>query len=272
MTEDNKHGPVTAHALYALFVALTIGLSITTLAAKAQESSSSPKKFGTAVAPLNAKPIPVYSNIALEEVHLSDNIVAPTGFPLGELAFVIQPGESVDLVDIFPNDGESGYTFKIRNRSGESGFILSYLEVAEWIGDRGALLRILTGQPYEYDGDFSTSCSGRADYIKELEEFIEKHTSSRFVAFAELAILGAKCHSIPDTLQEVWNELRIVKDNALIGPRETRINAWSPEVDRLYLSLARREDERLQELFDFCSLVTKLQESVPSPVGSLGKR
>lgn len=270
MTEESKHRSVRAHAVGTLFFAIFIGLFATALTAKTEESSPSSKKFATAVAPLKAKPIPAYSNIAIEQVRLSDNIVAPPGFPLGELSFVIQPGESVDLVDIFPNDGESGYTFKVRNRSGESGFILSYpVDVTEWIGDRGALLRILTQQPYEYDGDYSTNCSGRAAHIKALEGFISKYSSSQFIAFAELAILATQCYSIPNTLQGVWNELRILKEDAIIGPRETRIKAWSPEVNRLYLTLAQREDERLKELFSFCSLVTKLQGSVPSPVSSL---
>lgn len=214
-------------------------------------------------------PITVSAGIATREVKLSANEVAPVGFPIGDPVFVIQPGETVDLVDIFPNDAESRHTCKVRNRAQKQGFVVcGSADEMEWLGDRGALVRILLEQPYGYEG----SLTGPIEDMAKLGDFIDRHPASRYVPFARLKLLSMRCRMTSGLVQGVWEDLRSLKDFGEVGESGTKINLqWTGETNQLYTSLKKQENGRLQAILDLCSLVEKLQGSVPSPVSQVGK-
>ncbi|HVR96740.1 MAG TPA: hypothetical protein VMW27_09010, partial [Thermoanaerobaculia bacterium] len=191
-------------------------------------------------------------------------VVAPPGYPIGQPAFSLKPGESVDVLDIFPNDSESGYTCKIRNNSGRIGFLIcDNIRMLEWRGDRGSLVRMLVDEPYEYESSYLD----RKELIEKLDAYIAKNPSGRFVPFAELEIISAKCNVAMDAMQNVWTEVRGIREQEVGVRIGTRINPrWSPEASQLYTALAKQEPEVLQGLLDLCKLVGKLQSLVPSPI------
>jgi hypothetical protein len=215
------------------------------------------------------QPVSIFSEVALREVQLPNNEVAPTGFPIGKQLFVVKPGEKVEVVDIIPNDGESGHTCKVRNQVGKRGFVdCGFLEIQEWVGERGALVRILVEQPYEYEGDLA----GPMEDIAKVRSFISQYPASRFVPFAKLEILSLRCGMTLDLIQDVWGDLRDIKERGRLGGSEAKIDIhWPPEASQLYASLEKKEYERLEEVLGLCSLVSKLQRSVPAPVTFVGE-
>lgn len=237
------------------------------VAATAEEKSSA-TKFATATAA--RRPVPVYSGIAVREVRLPGNEVAPPGFPIGEEAFAVKVGEKVEVVDIFPNGGESGYTCKVRNQTGKVGFLMcDSLEIREWSGERGALVRILLEQPYEYEGNLT----GPMEAMAKLEDFINQYPTSQFIPFAKLTVLSLRCGMTLSLVQDVWGSLQDLKERGSLNGSEARIGVkWTPETDQLYSSLDKQESERRKEVRDLCSLVSKLEKTVVAPVSFVGER
>ena len=242
-------------------------LATSSVAATAEEKSSA-TKFATATAV--RRPVSVYSGIAVREVPLPGNEVAPPGFPIGEEAFVVKVGEKVAVVDIFPNGGESRYTCKVRNQTGKFGFLMCIsLEMQEWSGERGAIVRILLEQPYEYEGDLA----GRMEDMGKLEDFISQYPTSRFIPFAKLTGLSLRCGMTLSLAQNVWGSLQDLREHGSLSGSETRMDVkWTPETSQLYTSLEKQESERRKEIRDLCSLVSKLKKTVVAPVSLVGER
>jgi hypothetical protein len=173
-------------------------------------------------------------------------------------------------VDIFPNGGESGYTCKVRDQTGKAGFLMcDSLEIQEWSGERGALVRILLEQPYEYEGDLA----GRMEDMAKLEDFINQYPTSRFIPFAKLAVLSLRCGMTLSLVQNVWGSLQDLREHGSLSGSEARMDVkWTPETNQLYASLEKQESERRKEVRDLCSLVSKLKKTVVAPVSFVGER
>ena len=149
------------------------------LAAEEQETD-----LGATLATAKAEDriIPVYRlRWQLERYSYQETRWHLLAFLVGAPAFSLQPGEVIEVLDIFPNDAESVYTCKIRSRSKGVGFVLrTDVEIVKWHGERGTLIGILFDQPYEYESGYLN----RREIIKRLEEFIRNNPSGRFAPFA----------------------------------------------------------------------------------------
>lgn len=236
------------------------------VAATAEEKPDT--KFATATAA--RRPVPVYSGIAVREVPLPGNEVALPGFPIGEEAFVVKVGEKVEVVDIFPNGGESRYTCKVRDQAGKVGFLMCRsLEIQEWSGERGALVRLLLNQPYGYEGDLARPMEDMA----KLEGFINQYPTSRFVPFTKLAVLSLRCGMTLSLVQDVWGSLQDLREHGSPSGSDARADVqWTRETSQLYVSIEKQESERRNQVRDLCSLVNKLKKSVVAPVSFVGER
>jgi hypothetical protein len=206
----------------------------------------------------------VFPEIATHEIR-EGNTVTPPGYPIGEPRFRIVVGQVVDVIDLIPNDTESRYTCKVRTEAGETGFIVcNDLELKQWQGERGELVQILLGKPYEYEG----SVSRRLEDIRRFGEFIAKYPSGRLTKFAELEIISLRCGLILSLVQDVWYDISDLK----AAPSEHVRQMWTSETNKLYLSLEKGELGRVKEIAGICSLVSKLQRSVAAPVTFVGDR
>ncbi|MFN7942432.1 MAG: SH3 domain-containing protein [Thermoanaerobaculia bacterium] len=226
-----------------------------------------------AIATVSRNDTPVLARITTGEVRLSANVVTPPGNAIGQPSFVIRAGEAVDVVAIFANDGETSLTCKVRSKAREMGFLpCGRLGVLEWIGERGALLEIVAGQPFEYEGDWAAVEKD----IAKLSAFVEKHPKSRFAAYAELKILGLRLYigqaegaQGEGARTAALSDLSYLKSHGTLRHSGTRIEVrWPAEAREsgwFDQGAARLTPGQSSDLF---RLVRGLTESVPSPISN----
>jgi len=125
-------------------------------------------------------------------------------FPAGPLLGSLQIGQIVTLLNIYPNDGESRFSYKVQTADGSLGYSRVRLQLLEPLSERGEMISLHLSDPYEYEGDLKAVDKD----IQRYSSFIERHPTSIYVPEALLKIASLHCYVLQFPLPTEEKQIR----------------------------------------------------------------
>lgn len=121
---------------------------------------------------------------------------------------ILNIGETVDLIDVIPNDSESRFFYKIRTKNGDIGYIKPGIKIIEPYNERGRILFIDISEPYEFECNIQEVNS----MIDKYKKFNLKYPNSvyTFYALRKLVFLNLYPIQCEQAINEKISRLNII--------------------------------------------------------------
>lgn len=164
-------------------------------------------------------------------------------FPDGPILASLEVGQIVTLLDIYPNDSPSQFSYKIQIADGIIGYTTGDLELMGPLDDQGEMISLHLSDPYEYEGNIE----GIDREILKYSAFLQQHPNSAYApeAMLEIASLHLYVLQFP-----VTPELKLM-----------RIKEMKNIYKRLFIELFKPEIiDKVNNQFD--AVITEYEKSV----------